>query len=202
MKTDKKTKKNAGMTYVELIVVLSIFAIMSAISFFNYGTFQKKVDIKVLANDIALQIIQAQKDALSGKLPLTGSFDSGKPSYGVYFNTESPNEFIYFANLNNINSFDKEGDLILDKIIITKNNFISGVGTYYPDNPLGNLNPVSSKSLNLAITFTRPNSGASIYSNGELITGIEYAQISISSPGANPVTSHIKVYPSGRVQIN
>ena len=78
-------KANAGMTYVELIVVLSIFAIMSGVVLFNYGTFQARVQIKNYANDIAMQIVQAQKDAMGGKMPANGSFPSGKPSYGVYF---------------------------------------------------------------------------------------------------------------------
>ena len=59
---------NRGMTYVELIVVLSIFSIMTSVVLFNYGAFQAKVDIKNLASDIALKIVEAQKSALSGKL--------------------------------------------------------------------------------------------------------------------------------------
>ena len=57
------------MTYVELIVVLSIFSVMTSVVLFNYNEFQAKIDIKVLANDIALKIVEAQKSALSGKLP-------------------------------------------------------------------------------------------------------------------------------------
>ena len=49
---NKKIKKNAGMTYVELIVVLSIFAVLSSVAVFNYSEFQTKVDIKNLANDL------------------------------------------------------------------------------------------------------------------------------------------------------
>ncbi|KKQ07855.1 MAG: hypothetical protein US18_C0006G0001, partial [Parcubacteria group bacterium GW2011_GWB1_36_5] len=60
MKESKRIKKNRGMTYVELIVVLSIFAVMSSIVLFNYGEFQAKVDIKNLASDIALKIVEAQ----------------------------------------------------------------------------------------------------------------------------------------------
>ena len=58
-----------GMTYVELIVVLSIFSAMTSVVLFNYGEFQAKVDIKNLASDIALKIVEAQKSSLSGKLP-------------------------------------------------------------------------------------------------------------------------------------
>ena len=60
-KNFKVNKLNKGMTYVELIVVLSIFSIMTSIVLFNYNEFQAKVDIKVLANDIVLNIVEAQK---------------------------------------------------------------------------------------------------------------------------------------------
>ena len=61
MKKLLKMQKNRGMSYVELIVVLSIFAVLSSVILYNYGEFQAKVDIKNLASDIALQIVQSQK---------------------------------------------------------------------------------------------------------------------------------------------
>jgi prepilin-type N-terminal cleavage/methylation domain-containing protein len=63
----KKTiNKTRGMTYVELIVVLSIFSVISTIVIFNYKEFQAKVDIRNLANDVALKIVQAQKNSTTG----------------------------------------------------------------------------------------------------------------------------------------
>src|SRR3989339_1856034 len=76
---------NKGMTYVELIVVLSIFSVLSSVAIYNYGDFQSSVDIKNLASDIALQIVKAQKDSLSGLLPLQVVKTDWKPSYGVQF---------------------------------------------------------------------------------------------------------------------
>ena len=55
------------MTYVELIVVLAIFAILSSVVMFNYGNFQAKVDIKNLGSDIALKIVRTQGH--NGKVP-------------------------------------------------------------------------------------------------------------------------------------
>jgi prepilin-type N-terminal cleavage/methylation domain-containing protein len=69
----KKLQKNKGMTYVELIVVLSIAGIIASISLFNYKDFQDRVDMKNLANDIALKIVEAQKSSIAGKIPLTGA---------------------------------------------------------------------------------------------------------------------------------
>src|ERR1035437_7142166 len=110
MKKLIKIKNNAGMSYIELIVVLSIFAVISSVVIFNYGDFQAKVDIKNLASDIALQVVQAQKSSLSGLLPTQiPTVSPWKPSYGVYFDITTPTlskQFIYFVDLNNANGYE------------------------------------------------------------------------------------------------
>jgi len=187
----KKDKKlNRGMTYVELIVVLSIFAVMSSIVLFNYGKFQAKVDIKNLANDIALKIVQAQKDAMSGKLPTDGSTFLVSPSYGVYFDLTTPKSFIYFTNLDSGNFYDFSD--AWDTITITKNSIISG------------LEVVGCPSINnLSIVFRRPDSSALINNSTGTFScsSIEYAQVTISSSD-NSAKECIRIYPSGRIQIS
>ncbi|MFA6524290.1 MAG: type II secretion system protein [Candidatus Paceibacterota bacterium] len=198
-----RVARNKGMTYVELIVVLSIFAIMSSIVLFNYGKFQAKVDINNLANDIALKIVQAQKDAMSGKLPTQTPFVSPwKPSYGVYFDPTVHYKFIYFTDLYNSKYYNsssctppitiESGDC-LDEINITKGNYISELKVYRNDNTTEIL------ATNLSITFTRPNSGAFFESNGLPLEDVSYIQITITSPQS--VSARIKLYSSGRVEI-
>ena len=203
-----KAKRNRGMTYVELIVVLSIFAVMSTVMFFNYGDFQEKVDIRNLANDVALQIVQAQNSSLSGLLPpiVYITTESWKPSYGVYFDNTKPTQFIYFADLdavgipqNGIFNGSTSGCTgeCLNNITITKGNKISKLEV------VGAGCPVASPNDNLTILFKRPDSGASIkYNNLDLPLSCVsfYVQITVSSP--KNVSSIIKFYPSGRVQIN
>lgn len=186
---------NKGMTYVELIVVLSIFAIMSSVILFNYSGFQAKVDIKTLASDIALKIVEAQKSAMSGKWD-SNALPGWKPAYGVYFDTSNSDEkkkFSYFADLNNDNFYL---DPVLDQPTITKNNFISTLEIIGcpPQSP--------QEVTNLGIVFKRPDSNAKITSGGNLLLCASYAQITVSSPSSPPVTAKIKIYSSGRIQIN
>lgn len=203
MRNFKKIKKNNGMTYIELIVVLSIFSIMSSIVLFNYNEFQARVDIKNLANDIALKIVEAQKSALSGLMPLKTINASWKPAYGIYFNTTSfgsNKSFIYFADIDQ-NNFDSDGtfcntsgigDECISKIDITKGNYISNITVFYPS---------SSETKNdLSLTFKRPNSGVVVNSGGLTLPGVSYVEITISSP--QNVTSKIRAYSSGRIQVN
>lgn len=198
---DKSYKLNSGMTYVELIVVLSIFSVMSSVAIFNYGDFQTKVDIKNLASDIALKIVEAQKSSLSGQLPPVTQSSTWKPSYGVYFNLGNDNgSFIYFTDLDTQNNLYEASDCpglgeCLNKINLTPQGYtISNLDVFYQSSPTANV-------LNdLTITFRRPNSGAIIKSTTSLNSNVDYVQITILSPKG--ATALIKVYPSGRVQIN
>ena len=184
-----------GMTYVELIVVLSIFAVMSSIVLFNHGKFQAKVDIKNLANDIALKIVQAQKDAMSGKWN-TNAPSGWKPSYGVYFDLSVPNHFIYFADFSNDHIFN-DGSCYgecLDNINITK-----GKISKIEECLIGDCSSSASISSSLSITFTRPNSGASFFPS--LSVSSNYIRITVSSSDGS-FNGYIRVYPSGRIQVN
>jgi len=177
----------AGMTYVELIVVLSIFAVMTSIVLFNYKDFQARVDIKVLANDTALKIVEAQKSSLAGKWNSHALSESWKPSYGVYFNLSENKRIIYFANLEG-NSYDSASDYILDQSDITKGNFVSKLEVVGCPSP---------EVGSLSIAFRRPDSSA-LFS--PTCPNLSYAQITVSSPES--VKGTIKIYPSGRIQID
>ena len=181
------------MTYVELIVVLSIFSVMTSIVLFDYGKFQENVDIKILANDIALKVIEAQKSSTAGEWNLN-ALGSWKPSYGIHFNLSDNKNFIYFADLNNNTFYEDTGCTgeCLGRITITKGNSISKlevIGTGCP-----------ATVTNLDVVFKRPDSSAIITSNPALSCIISYAQITISSPKL--ITAAIKIYPSGKIQIN
>jgi prepilin-type N-terminal cleavage/methylation domain-containing protein len=224
----KAIKLNQGMTYVELIVVLSIFAVMSSVAIFNHGDFQARVDIRNLANDIALKIVQAQKESSLGKLPPLAQQQQGfisqnwKPSYGIFMTINSSGglftdnkSFIYFVDLDNsppssnpladgvyTNNYScpvtAQSKECLEKIIITKGNYISRVDVFYQDgtNSLGLANGLD----NVNIVFKRPNAAAILNSTPAPTSTVSYFQISISSPKG--ATATIKVFPSGKIQVN
>lgn len=212
----KKLQKNKGMTYIELIVVLSISGIIASISLFNYKDFQDRVDMKNLANDIALKIVEAQKSSIAGKLPITGAPSSTwKPSYGVYFDLENGSNpkksFYLFTDLDENKALSLEdmnncpqGECNT-KITLGNNYEINNLNIYTSD---GSSEPTANNILQLNINFTRPNSGA-IFSNkdpstynsvfGES-TQIFYVEITLLNT-RNSATSLIRVHSSGRVEI-
>src|ERR1035437_133485 len=183
MKKLIKIKNNAGMSYIELIVVLSIFAVISSVVIFNYGDFQAKVDIKNLASDIALQVVQAQKSSMSGLLSTLTPVSPWKPSYGVYFDMTLPKQFIYFVDLNN--AYGYEPGETLNTISITKNNYI------YRIDKCTNITCTSPSSVSaFSVVFKRPDSSAIF--TGVSVASSEYIQITIKSPKG--VTSLIQLY--------
>jgi prepilin-type N-terminal cleavage/methylation domain-containing protein len=215
-KTLKNTQKNKGMTYVELIVVLSIFAVISAVSFYSYGAFQSNIDIKNLASDIALQIVQAQKSSVNGLWNSRVTAGDWKPSYGIYFNTSKEpdidkipfnTKFNYFADFSPQDGYfadtvcSSENGECLNKIIIAKGDFVSNIEICSGSDDAC-ISGANKGITDIAITFKRPDSVANFYSEGSLlsVTGSNYIKISIESP--SKTTGFIKIYPSGRIQVN
>ena len=148
-------------------------------------------------------LVEVQKNSTYGKQNTLAS-STWKPSYGVKFNLNSGantgNKVFYsFIDLNQSKTFDAgayacPASECVEKINITKNNIISELRVVYVNNTF-----VVVQDLNL--TFTRPNSGATIISSTPLGANISYAQITVSSPTGSTQAS-IKLYASGRIQIN
>lgn len=217
-------KFNKGMTYIELIIVLTIFGIMSSIVVFNYGDFSDRINLSNSVNNLALQIIEAQKFTLAGKIPDRFILNPGdKTSYGVYFDLSAQGDnksFVYFFDKDDIitktknklydagNATNCDGDIDIDdecleKVNLGDNNFVKDIQTCAPN---ANGNDVCSTLVNknLYIIFTRPNFKAELYSydsnkvNLIDINTVSHVIISLASPKDS--TSNIKVYTSGRIQ--
>lgn len=79
-----------GVTFIELVIVISIFSIIAGTLLLNFSRFGRNITLQNLAQDIALQINEAQKNAISGRTnDLLATCDrltsDCSPRYGVYF---------------------------------------------------------------------------------------------------------------------
>ena len=197
---------NKGMTYVELIVVLSIFGIMSSVVLYNYKDYNSQIEVKTLANDIALKVVEAQKSASSGKMAPVGHdprIQSWKPSFGLYFKSgvSLGKDLVYFTDLNNIGYCDiscdppSDGADYLETINISKGNYIKKIEVFYSQDN-------SQEVPNLSIVFTRSSSGMSVATyNGTNVTPLDVYYVLITVSSQSGITSSIQIYSSGRIQI-
>ena len=169
--------RQAGMTLVELMVVLAIFLIVAGLTIFDYGRFRSSVSLQNLSDDVALSIRRAQNYAI-GVRNSSSSFANG---YGIHFNTALPvsgdaragssKRFIIFNDLNANKRYDypgsssalcnattlQDGDECIDMLNITTDDII------YQICPNG----LNCGSGNVCITFIRPNPDATICINGD-----------------------------------
>ena len=86
-----KLKEQGGFTLLEVIVVVAIFGIMTAVVIFNYSNFSSRVILTNMAYEIALTTRQAQVFGLGARsgetlfvaLPAETQFES---PFGMFFN--------------------------------------------------------------------------------------------------------------------
>ena len=134
---DTSRVNNAGMTFIELIVVLGIFAAVAATVLFNYRGFSNNVSLQNLAQEVALQIKRAQTDAVSGKTPALSvvqlpninnllSLD-WTPSYGVAFDKEEyPGSLFFYFN----KDVGSSSEIKLDFLDIENGSYSSPCGNF------------------------------------------------------------------------
>ncbi len=186
------TGRQAGMTMVELLVVLAIFLIVAGLTIFDYGKFRSTISLQNLADDIALSIRRAQNYAI-GVRSTQSLFSYG---YGIHFSTVvSPIEplsghnkaFVIFADVDGDKIYDAgsgsscgspfAGNECVDLLGITSSDIISSICPYTSGSiactPLGN--------GYASITFLRPNPDAQICAaaSGFSCTLGQYASVDI-----------------------
>ncbi len=210
------TAYTRGMTLVELMVVLAIFAVISSIVIFNYGDFKSTISLQNLADDIGLSIRGVQGRAIGVQADSNLMF---KGSYGIHFNLKqagtdmegSPKEFISFANANddknnatqerydfnpNASTCDNAvGNECTELVKITSEDTITGICL--------ESNCLDSGSLD--IVFTRPNPEAHfcyIPDGGLSCDGNNYSNVTIQITNTpTGATKSVSVWNTGQINI-
>ncbi len=101
----------AGVTLIEMLVVVGIIALVSSVLIFNYSDFSTNVSVRNLSQEIALAVRKAQTYATSVRPieGLNGISSRTFPAFGVSFNisdiplspsvaTPNSHQFILFAD--------------------------------------------------------------------------------------------------------
>jgi prepilin-type N-terminal cleavage/methylation domain-containing protein len=98
----KKIINNKGFTLIEILVSLSVIAILTVIFLANYRGGRQGVDLNLVAQKVASDIRTAQNNSL-GSVLYGGSLPAG--GWGVHFDT-ADKSYLLFADVNNNKVYD------------------------------------------------------------------------------------------------
>lgn len=144
----KLKNKNKGSTLVEMLVVLSVIAILSSISLAYYREGEKSVSLSRSAQKLAQDISNAKEMALTGQ-KFNNVFPMG--GYGIYF-VQNSNSYILFADSDG----DKEYDELekVEILFLEKNGKISNLSpssplniVFFPPDPTVTIKPAAVSAI-------------------------------------------------------
>lgn len=170
---------NSGFTLVELLIVLGVFAVLTAVILSNYRTYNTNAVFANASENIVLALRQAQvygsgSKAGSGACGGMTVFDC---SYGVYF-VQGANGVKVFADTNNNRVYNSGEEIGLESTAVTWASTIS----------ITNLlcDGLSCSTGAASVTFRRPNPTAFIADVAPYATTTSaYTSISIAVTDAN-----------------
>ena len=169
-----------GFSLIELMVVISIFGILTSILVYKNSDFNNTILLTNVAYEVALTIRQAQVYGVNVSSAGGANFRSG---YGVNINMASADQMTLFSDQFVGNA--PEGDYIYDSSeLLSQINFTRGysIKGFCLKNLSAGGNQdcfTNGSSAEVAIVFVRPNPDAHIrYKNGN--TTVEYDQIEIT----------------------
>ncbi len=196
-----------GFTLVELMIVIAIIAIISALTLFNNAKLNSSVLLSNTAYEIGLIVRDAQISGLGAKVSNindNGNIVATTSNQGIYIDIDKLEQIIFFSDKNMNNKFDDQSEI--NQIYNIENKragkILSVCYLTGDINTAGSCN--ASNLFKLNIIFKRPNPEAYFfYDNGspdvvEHKTG--FIVINIGFDGGE--CRSIIVYKTGAVQID
>jgi prepilin-type N-terminal cleavage/methylation domain-containing protein len=214
----KKSSQKKGFTMMELVVVMAIFGILTSITVYNYGKFNGNIIMTNMAYEIALSVREAQVYSL-GVRGSDGNFDT---RYGIYFNINNSQNFVFFADRigNKICEINEEtGDACSIEVCDdeskneceTLNTLTRGinivkicgsvVGVEPMDFETGNCSSGASNMNVATITFERPNPDAFVYNMDSGAIAEELRNISVLIEANNGAKRAVYIRENGQISV-
>lgn len=101
VRINSRTGSLMGFTLVEMLVVIGIMGILTAVVINGQTDFNKSTRVVDAAYTVALSLRQAQTYGLSSRAFSGGSGFVNNAGYGVHFTTTTPKQYFIFADIAN-----------------------------------------------------------------------------------------------------
>lgn len=204
--------RSRGFSIVELMVAVGIFVVLSATFLFNYGTFDRRVTVDILAHQIAGWVHDAQVSAMSVKR--ARNTEGRFPGYGLYFDTTKKDRFVFFADLDGDRLYDPytskcgaASEECEQEIVLLHGNTIDSIcgdGDSGSASTCLSANP-SNPSLHTAdfihIVFARPNPfDATIYGD-PILSPTEHSHVELTIASPRGYRHTITIWMTGQVSV-
>lgn len=169
MSISTKNIKNNGFSLLELLVVISIFTIITTIALFDQGRLNSNVLLTNLAYDVALTVREAQAYGVGVKF--SGTANNAENAYGIYIDLTNPDGIEIFRDVDDDGIYDVGGDGVEKtyKFSNQRGNQISALcgadsSSWNPGETCPN--GLKKANSNMSITFKRPNPEANFIADG------------------------------------
>lgn len=200
-----RMRAHNGFTLLELMIVISIFTIMTGVLLANYRRFGSNVALTNLANDIAISIRETQAYALGVKgITVSNQINFSKP-YGIFFDSYTGSlgqkNYIQFAD-DNDNETYQAGDIEVKSYSFANNRVFDSFGIQRKCRQNSNNSWTNISNDKLNIIFKRPNPNAYIRSTGS--PTYKAAELCIATPNTDLSGDNVRrvvVYESGQVEV-
>lgn len=183
-----------GFTLIEMITVVAIVLIMTAILLGNLPDFRDKTSLDAVAQEVAIIVRQTQVFG-SATRNARGEF----PSQGIYIDTRKKDNFIVFADIDKDNKYDGKGCgaqavECREQFFFNRGLEIAGVTTS------GSIPGAGAFGGSIAIIFQRPLTDARFYTRigSELL--FDSVKLTIHKTG-KPETRSIVVWNTGHIYV-
>lgn len=198
-----KTKQtiSRGFTLIEMMVVIAIFAVLTAIIVFNYGDFNADIVVSNMAYEIALTTRQAQIFGLGSR----GTGGEFQEAYGIYINNSGgpSKDLIFFGDTLSSNWYCNNtgtggdctcagaDDECLERLTLQKNIVIDKLQVFNGS--------ICSEIDELAISYKRPNPEAQILDQENASGPFQLAMITVLAPGDRQ--RHVIIRKNGQISV-
>lgn len=175
-----------GITIVELLVIVSITAVISSLILGNFAQFGTRVSLNLASQQLSQALRKAQSFALATR-GTSGIF----PGYGVHIDMINPGNSILFADTDAFgNKVYDLGDIVAERIVFESGSVITDICVEPPR---------SCGKNSLDVVFLRPEPNVTITADG--VSSITNAEIILR--GAHPdLTKRVRIWITGQISTN